>query len=133
MGIRGKRELTEIYFWKERDTNGGLVVIAAQANELTIVNIVGRVDLASLGGLGTDDSKAAGRDAKGDATCSYLMAISNTRGHSLPVTKIRFFWASNAIPLSTASALSFAVGAPSSPLRLIHPSTRPSFGEIRTM
>jgi hypothetical protein len=50
--IRGKRELTEIYFWKERDTNGGLVVIAAQPNELTVVNIVGRVDLASLGALG---------------------------------------------------------------------------------
>lgn len=52
VGIRGKRELTEIYFWKERDTNGGLVVIAAQPNELTVVNIVGRVDLASLGALG---------------------------------------------------------------------------------
>ena len=52
VGIRGKRELTEIYFWKERETNGGLVVIAAQPNELTIVNIVGRVDLASLGALG---------------------------------------------------------------------------------
>jgi len=52
VGIRGKRELTEIYFWKERDTNGGLVVIAAQSNELTVVNIVGRVDLASLGAIG---------------------------------------------------------------------------------
>ena len=52
VGVRGKRELTEIYFWKERDTNGGLVVIAAQPNELTVVNIVGRVDLASLGALG---------------------------------------------------------------------------------
>ena len=52
VGIRGNRELTEIYFWKERETNGGLVVIAAQPNELTVVNIVGRVDLASLGALG---------------------------------------------------------------------------------
>ena len=52
VGVRGKRELTEIYFWKERDTNGGLVVIAAQPNELTVVNIVGRVDLASLAALG---------------------------------------------------------------------------------
>ena len=52
VGIRGKRELTEIYFWRERDTTGGLVVIAAQPNELTVVNIVGRVDLASLGALG---------------------------------------------------------------------------------
>jgi hypothetical protein len=52
VGIRGKRELTEIYFWKERETSGGLVVIAAQPNELTVVNIVGRVDLASLAALG---------------------------------------------------------------------------------
>ena len=52
VGVRGKRELTEIYLWKERDTNGGLVVIATEPNELTIVNIVGRVDLASLGALG---------------------------------------------------------------------------------
>ena len=52
VGIREKRELTEIYFWKERDTNGGLVVISAEPNELTVVNIVGRVDLASLGALG---------------------------------------------------------------------------------
>ena len=52
VGIRGKSELTEIYFWKERDTNGGLVVISAKPNELTVVNIVGRVDLASLGAIG---------------------------------------------------------------------------------
>ena len=52
VGIREKDELTEIYLWKERDTNGGLVVISAEQNELTIVNIVGRVDLASLGALG---------------------------------------------------------------------------------
>lgn len=52
VGVRGKRELTEIYFWRERDTNGGLVVIAAQPNQLTVVNIVGRVDLASLAALG---------------------------------------------------------------------------------
>ena len=52
VGVKGKRELTEIYFWKDRDVNGGLVVIAAQPNEFTVVNIVGRVDLASLGALG---------------------------------------------------------------------------------
>ena len=52
VGIRGKRELTEIYFWKERETNGGLGVIAPQPNGRTVVNIVGRVDLASLGALG---------------------------------------------------------------------------------
>jgi hypothetical protein len=53
VGVReGKRELTEIYLWKEGGENGGLVVLAAEANELTIVNIVGRVDLASLAALG---------------------------------------------------------------------------------
>jgi hypothetical protein len=52
VGVRGKRELTEIYFWRQRDMNGGMVVIAAQPNQLTVVNIVGRVDLASLAALG---------------------------------------------------------------------------------
>jgi Domain of unknown function (DUF4252) len=52
VGIREKDELTEIYLWKTGDTNGGLALISAEANELTIVNIVGRVDLASLGALG---------------------------------------------------------------------------------
>jgi hypothetical protein len=52
VSVREKRELTEIYFWRERDTSGGMVVISAEANELTVVNIVGRVDLASLGSLG---------------------------------------------------------------------------------
>ena len=60
VGVRGKRELTEIYFWRERDTNGGLVVIAAQANELTVVNIVGRVDLASLAAIGPIIPKISG-------------------------------------------------------------------------
>ncbi len=52
VGVREKGELTEIYLSKERNENGGLVVIAAEADELTIVNIVGRVDLASLAALG---------------------------------------------------------------------------------
>lgn len=52
VSVREKRELTEIYFWRERDANGGMVVISAEARELTVVNIVGRVDLASLGALG---------------------------------------------------------------------------------
>ena len=52
VGVKERRELTEIYFWNDRDTTGGLAVITAQPNELTVVNIVGRVDLASLGALG---------------------------------------------------------------------------------
>lgn len=51
VGVRGKQELTEIYFFRDRDVSGGLVVIAAQARQLTVVNIVGRVDLASLGAI----------------------------------------------------------------------------------
>jgi hypothetical protein len=52
VSVRDKQELTEIYFWREKDTNGGMVVIAAETDELTVVNIVGRVDLASLAALG---------------------------------------------------------------------------------
>jgi hypothetical protein len=52
VGIRGKDELTEIYFWKEGETTGGVVVITAEPDELTIVNIVGQVDLAALAALG---------------------------------------------------------------------------------
>jgi hypothetical protein len=53
VGVKGKgRELAEVYLWKEGGANGGLVVIAAQADELTVVNIVGNVDLASLAALG---------------------------------------------------------------------------------
>ena len=65
VGIREKGELTEIYLWKERDTNGGLAVISAEANELTVVNIVGRVDLASLGALGPMIPKLPGAMGKG--------------------------------------------------------------------
>lgn len=60
VGVRGKRELTEIYFWRERDENGGLLVITAQPNQLTVVNIVGRVDLASLAALGPMIPKLSG-------------------------------------------------------------------------
>ena len=52
VGVREKNELTEIYLWKEGGSNGGLVVIAAEEDELTVVNIVGNVDLASLAALG---------------------------------------------------------------------------------
>jgi hypothetical protein len=52
VSVREKQELTEIYFWREKDTTGGMAVISAEADELTVVNIVGRVDLASLAALG---------------------------------------------------------------------------------
>lgn len=52
VSVRDKNELTEIYVWRERDTTGGLAILTAEPNELTVVNIVGRVDLASLAALG---------------------------------------------------------------------------------
>jgi hypothetical protein len=52
VGVKGKRELMEVYLWKDGGANGGLVVIAEQLNQLTVVNIVGNVDLASLAALG---------------------------------------------------------------------------------
>jgi Domain of unknown function (DUF4252) len=64
VSVREKQELTEIYFWRERDTNGGMVVISAETDELTVVNIVGRVDLASLGALGPMIPKLPGAMGK---------------------------------------------------------------------
>ena len=65
VSVRDKGELNEIYFWRDRDTTGGLAVISAEANELTVVNIVGRVDLASLGALGPMIPKMPGAVGKG--------------------------------------------------------------------
>jgi hypothetical protein len=48
VGVREKDDLNEIYLWKD----GGLVVISAERDELTVVNILGRVDLAALAVLG---------------------------------------------------------------------------------
>jgi hypothetical protein len=48
VGVREKDELNEVYLWKD----GGLVVISAESDELTVVNIVGSVDLAALALLG---------------------------------------------------------------------------------
>ena len=60
VGVDSKRdrELVEIYSWREGDASGGLAIIAAEANELTIVNIVGPFDitkLPALKGLGVPD------------------------------------------------------------------------------
>ena len=131
--VREKGELTEIYFWRERrhdwrprhDFRRAQRVDSGQHRRSRRSRISRSV--------GADDPENAGRNPARGHRNSYFTVISNNRGHSFPVTKIRFFWASKAIPLSTASALSFAIGPPSSPLRLIQPSTRPSFGEMRTM
>jgi Domain of unknown function (DUF4252) len=52
VSVKDKDEMTEIYFWREGSENGGLVVLAAEASELTVINIVGRVDLSSLAAMG---------------------------------------------------------------------------------
>ena len=48
---RKDRELVEVYIWREGAETGGLAVVVAEPRELTIVNIVGRVDMKVLGAL----------------------------------------------------------------------------------
>jgi Domain of unknown function (DUF4252) len=52
LSVREKGERTEMYVWREGDTPGGLALIAAEGKELTIVNLVGRIDLQALSALG---------------------------------------------------------------------------------
>lgn len=42
------RELVEIYSWQEGGASGGLAILVAEPMELTIVNIVGPIDLSRL-------------------------------------------------------------------------------------
>lgn len=46
-----ERELVEIYSWREGSGSGGLAILVAEPQELTIVNIVGPIDLTRLGAL----------------------------------------------------------------------------------
>ncbi len=46
-----ERELVEMYIWRQGEQPGGLAILVAEPRELTIVNIVGRVDLNKLGAL----------------------------------------------------------------------------------
>ena len=60
VGVDSKRdgEIVEIYSWQQGDASGGLAIIAAERNEVTVVNIVGPFDitkLAALRGLGIPD------------------------------------------------------------------------------
>ena len=45
------RELVEIYMWREGERSGGLAIVVAEPRELTVVNIVGPIDLNKLGAL----------------------------------------------------------------------------------
>jgi hypothetical protein len=46
-----QRELVEIYSWREGNESGGLAILVAEPMELTVINIVGPLDLAKLGAL----------------------------------------------------------------------------------
>lgn len=51
VNVKGKKENAEIYIDTRNDVISGLVVIAAEPRELTIVNIVGAIDLEQLSRL----------------------------------------------------------------------------------
>ena len=44
-------ELVQIYGWREGNQSGGLAILVAEPKELTVVNIVGPIDLMKLGAL----------------------------------------------------------------------------------
>ena len=52
VNVRGKRENVEIYTQNRGDAITGLIVISAEPRELTIVNLVGPIDLDRLADLG---------------------------------------------------------------------------------
>lgn len=45
------RELVEIYSWREGTESAGLAILVVEPRELTVVNIIGPIDLAKLGAL----------------------------------------------------------------------------------
>ncbi len=46
-----ERQLVEIYSWREGDASGGLAILVAGPMELTVVNIVGPINLTRLAAL----------------------------------------------------------------------------------
>lgn len=51
-------ESVEVYSWRDGDASGGLAILVTEPTEVTVVNIVGPIDLARLGalrGLGVPD------------------------------------------------------------------------------
>jgi len=49
--LREDRERVEAYIWRENNQPGGLAVVITKPKELTVVNVVGRIDLSQLGKL----------------------------------------------------------------------------------
>ncbi len=50
VSIRDKGELVEIYTWND-GKSGGLAIVAAEPQELTVVNLIGQINIAQLGAL----------------------------------------------------------------------------------
>jgi hypothetical protein len=51
--VKEKDEATEIWFYNEGGKMGGMAILSVEQDELTVVNIVGAVDIKSLGKLGS--------------------------------------------------------------------------------
>jgi hypothetical protein len=51
VSVREDGELTEIYTWREGNAAAGLAVLTAEPRELTVVNLVGPIDVTQLSGL----------------------------------------------------------------------------------
>ena len=52
VNVRSRGETVEVYAYRERETSTGLAIVVTEPRELTVVNIVGPIDLAQLGALG---------------------------------------------------------------------------------
>ena len=49
--VKEERETVDIYAWRQGDKAGGIGILVAEPRELTVVNIVGDIDLAKLASL----------------------------------------------------------------------------------
>ena len=45
-------ESVDVYMWPENGQSGGMAVLVVEPKELTVVNIIGRIDLAQLAAMG---------------------------------------------------------------------------------
>jgi hypothetical protein len=64
-----ERETVDIYAWRQGDRAGGIGILVAEPRELTVVNIVGDIDLARLAALqGQFGIPALPLDGKAPAT-----------------------------------------------------------------
>ena len=52
VNVRSKVESVEVYIYREAEKSGGVAVVVVEPRELTVVNIVGQIDLSQLGALG---------------------------------------------------------------------------------